>query len=163
VQIDIMSQRPKSAWKRQLRYHYLRLKRLQSSPHAIARGIAAGVFAGWFPIFGFQTLAAVLLAMPLRGNKIAAALATWVSNPLTYVPIYLFNFFVGQHLLGSSLSSDTLLAAIQAQDTWLAFGKDLLMATLLGSACVGLIVASISYFLGLWLVQRWRHRPSSIL
>ncbi|MFS8808493.1 DUF2062 domain-containing protein, partial [Synechococcus sp. R6-10] len=82
------------SWKRWLRYLYLRLLRLQSSPKEIARGLAVGVFAGCFPIFGFQTLAALVLAVPFRGNKLAAAAGTWVSNPFTYVPIYAFNYQV---------------------------------------------------------------------
>jgi hypothetical protein len=89
------------SWKRWLRYLYLRLLRLQSSPKEIARGLAVGVFAGCFPIFGFQTLAALVLAVPFRGNKLAAAAGTWVSNPFTYVPIYAFNYQVGEWLLGS--------------------------------------------------------------
>ncbi|MEO0852065.1 MAG: DUF2062 domain-containing protein, partial [Cyanobacteria bacterium J06648_11] len=86
---------------RAVRYFYLRLIRLQATPAEIARGLAVGVFAGMFPAFGFQTIVSVLFATVIRGNKLAAAAATWVSNPLTYVPIYAFNFQVGKRLLGA--------------------------------------------------------------
>lgn len=61
--------RQEAGWRRWLRYLYLRLLRMQSSPEEIARGLAAGVFAGCFPIFGFQTLAALLLAVPPAGQQ----------------------------------------------------------------------------------------------
>ena len=84
---------------RQLRYFYVRLLRLQSTPHALARGIGVGCFAGMFPLFGLQTAIALVLAIPLRGNKILAVAATWISNPFTYVPIYWLNYKLGEILL----------------------------------------------------------------
>ena len=88
--------RSKHSWRRRLQYWYWRLVRLQGQPDAIARGLACGVFAGLFPIFGLQTIVGVFLAILLGGNKILAAAGTWISNPLTYVPIYGFNFHVGK-------------------------------------------------------------------
>lgn len=89
-------------WQKTWRYPYLRFIRLRGSTEAIARGLAVGVFAGMFPIFGFQMAIAVVLAAFVRGNKIVAAAATWVSNPLSYLPLFAFNFQVGRWLLGSS-------------------------------------------------------------
>jgi len=97
---QLVSPRPRSRWRRMVRYLALRVMRMQATPRAIARGIAAGAFSGLFPFFGLQIIIAVALCVPLRGNKIAAAAATWISNPFTYVPIYLFNLQVGQWILG---------------------------------------------------------------
>ncbi len=144
------------AWRRWLRYLYLRLLRMQSSPKEIARGLAAGVFAGCFPIFGFQTLAALLLAVPLRGNKLVAAAGTWVSNPLTYVPIYAFNYRVGEWLLGSRTAFAT--AELVTAQNWMQWGLEVSGTLLVGCAFVGFWGALASYFLGLWLVQRIRRR-----
>ncbi len=146
------------SWKRGLRYLYLRLLRLQSSPKEIARGLAVGVFAGCFPIFGFQTLAALVLAVPFRGNKLVAAAGTWVSNPFTYVPIYAFNYQVGEWLLGShsSLATTELVAATWQH--WMQWGIEVSATLFVGCAFVGFWGALLSYFLGLWLVERMRRR-----
>ena len=69
------------------------------SPFFNAKGIAFGVFSGCFPFFGFQTLLGVFLAQIGRGNIVLAAIGTWVSNPFTYIPLYIFNFKVGLFLL----------------------------------------------------------------
>ncbi|MGY2716430.1 uncharacterized protein ACVW0R_000793 [Thermostichus sp. MS-CIW-15] len=143
-------------WRRWLRYLYLRLLRMQSSPKEIARGLAAGVFAGCFPIFGFQTLVALLLAVPLRGNKLVAAAGTWVSNPLTYVPIYAFNYRVGEWLLGSRTAFAT--SELVVAQNWMQWGLEVSATLLVGCAFVGFWGALVSYFLGLWLVEWIRRR-----
>jgi hypothetical protein len=142
-----------SAWRRQLRYGYLRFLRLRSHPQEIARGLAAGVFAGSFPLFGVQTILGVAIATVVRGNKLMAAAGTWVSNPLTYVPIYAFNFQVGRWLLGQS-STTNPLATEQSLQSWMSLGKDVTLALSIGSGTVGLVLASLSYYLGLTLAKR---------
>lgn len=82
--------------KRFLRYWYLRLVRIQATPHNIAIGLAVGVFAGLLPILPFQMLLAVALAFVVRGSKIAAALGTWVTNPVNWVPFYLLCYKIGK-------------------------------------------------------------------
>tara|TARA_B100000945_G_C20408598_1_gene611389 strand:- start:143 stop:595 length:453 start_codon:yes stop_codon:yes gene_type:complete len=69
------------------------------SPFFNAKGVAFGVFSGCFPFFGFQTILGVFLAKLTKGNIILAAIGTWISNPFTYIPLYIFNFKVGLFLL----------------------------------------------------------------
>jgi hypothetical protein len=141
-------------WKRKLRYLYLRIIRLRSTTPAIARGLATGVFAGLFPFFGAQTILGVFLAVLVRGNKLTAAVGTWISNPFTYVPIYLFNFKVGQLLLGTHDLSTNVDWTSSAE--LLQAGKAFAVTLLLGCTVVGAIAATIAYFLGLWLIPRLR-------
>ncbi|MGB3200701.1 MAG: DUF2062 domain-containing protein, partial [Nodosilinea sp.] len=89
-------------WRRQIRYIYLRFLRLQGTSEQLARGLASGVFSGCFPLFGFQIILGIATATLLRGNRIMAAAATWVSNPFTYVPLFTFNYQVGVWLIGGS-------------------------------------------------------------
>ncbi|MDY7016294.1 MAG: DUF2062 domain-containing protein [Cyanobacteriota bacterium] len=144
-------QKPRG-WSRRWRYYYYRLLRLQGTPDAIARGAASGVFAGFFPWFGFQIIVAVFLATAIRGNKLAAAATTWVSNPFTYVPIFAFNFKVGQWVSGWHEFS-------VSEIDWLSsdfgrFGASFFWTLLLGCAIVGFIAAFCSYCLSFWLVRR---------
>lgn len=143
-----------------LRYWYIRLARLGGHPQEIARGLALGVFAGWFPWFGLQMAVAIFLAILFRANKLAAAASTWVSNPLTYVPIFAFNYKVGEWLLNfHDISSDSNSFPIDSQ-SWSKFaemGKEFMTAMLLGCFVVGAIVALAVYFASLRLLRRWHH------
>ena len=93
---------PRRSWSRSARYIYLRLKRLQSSPHRIAVGTAIGVFAVFTPFLGFQLLLAAVLCLVLRGSIIASLLASFVGNPLTYPMIWFSTYNIGNLLLGTS-------------------------------------------------------------
>jgi len=81
--------------KRSTRYNYLRIVRLKTSAHSIALGMAVGWYVGFLPIIPFQTIVAVALAFLCRSNKFTAALGTWISNPLTYIPFFYVLFVVG--------------------------------------------------------------------
>ena len=96
---------PKRSWSRSGRYILLRLKRLPSSPHRIALGCAAGVFAVFTPFLGVQLILAGMLALVLRGSVFASFLASFVGNPLTYPIIWFATFNLGNVLLGGIASA----------------------------------------------------------
>jgi uncharacterized protein len=151
------SNRSQRNWQRRWRYFYLRFVRLRGSPEAIARGAAAGIFAGWFPLIATQMAFAILFAALIKGNKIVAAAATWVSNPLTSIPIYAFNFHVGRWLLRSqeqSFSSES----INSWEGMMEMGTEFLADLLVGCFVVGSLCSLGSYFLCLWFVRRVRHQ-----
>ena len=82
-------------FERQIRYYYLRFIRLRGEPHELAMGMAFGIFSGMMPILPFQTALAVALALFFKGSKIAAALGTWVSNPLNWYFLYYYSYKLG--------------------------------------------------------------------
>lgn len=141
------------------KYYYYRLLRMQSTPEALARGLAAGVFAGWFPLFGFQTLIGVSIAIPLRGNKLMAAAGTWISNPLTYIPIYWFNFQLGRRLLGTGDRAFTL-ENLRSWESFMTLGQEFGISLMCGSFVVGLIMSLVSYLIGLPIIRRIKHAPT---
>ncbi|MBX2863047.1 MAG: DUF2062 domain-containing protein [Leptolyngbyaceae cyanobacterium MAG.088] len=142
---------------RLLRYFYIRFIRLRSHPQAIARGLAAGVFAGSYPFFGLQTIIGVAIAAAIRGNKIIAAAGTWISNPLTYVPIYAFNYQVGRWLLRQSTE---ISFANSSPNEWMSLGLDITVTLLIGSTVVGITLAIISYYGSLYLNHRLQSRQN---
>lgn len=153
----LKSKPPKKLWRQGWLYFYRRFIHRQGKPEYLARGLAAGVFTGWFPFFGLQIIFGVGLATLLRGHKILAAVGTWVSNPVTSLPIYWFNFYLGQQLLGFpqvSLQEDSLTSF----DHLLSLGADFLLALFFGSFVMGMIGAIASYFTSLWLIRRWYER-----
>ncbi len=144
-------------WQRRWRYFCLRFVRLPETSKAIARGVAVGAFAGMFPIFGFQIICGISLAAILRGSKLAAAAATWISNPFTYVPLLALNFHVGQWLLGTTQLSFSQLEVLSWTQLW-DLGSAFMATLFLGCFVMGSIVAIASYIGGLWLVHHLRHR-----
>ncbi|MGK7932145.1 MAG: DUF2062 domain-containing protein [Microcystaceae cyanobacterium] len=151
--------RPQPVWKRQLRYIYLRFIRMKEHPHAIARGLAVGVFAGCFPLFGLQTIIGLALAFIVRGSKLAAAAGTWISNPLTYVPLFAFNYKVGRWILGQYTDDIDRTEFSQNWDSWSQMadsGADFVIILFLGSAVVGLCASLIAYVLCLRSLKHHR-------
>lgn len=92
---------PRGGWSRAIQYVTHRIRRLPDSPQKIGRGIWAGVFAAFTPFFGLHFLVAFLIARILRGNILAALSATFVGNPLTFVPIGVLSLKTGHFLLGT--------------------------------------------------------------
>lgn len=152
----------RSRWnlQRWWRYYYKRFLRLRGTPESIARGFAAGVFTGMFPVFGLQIVAAVALATLLRGNKILAAAATWISNPITNLPICILNFQVGRWVLGSRQAFNP--QSMTSFEHLLEFGTEFAIELLVGSLVVASVCAVGGYFLALKAIRRGRGRSKSL-
>jgi len=60
-----------------------KLLELRDTPHAIAGGVACGIFIGITPIFGLKTLASLLSAWLLRCSKLAAVIAVSLTDVIT--------------------------------------------------------------------------------
>ena len=154
------SKRRRSQVRRSWRYFYLRFLRLRGTPGYISRGLAFGVFAGCFPLFGLQTIIGVLLAVLFRGHKLAAVAGTWISNPLTYVPIFAFNYKVGELLLGFGIG-ETHVSFPNNWQSWSELkesGLVFLVTLFSGCLLVGAIASIFTYILSVRFVSRWRRR-----
>lgn len=106
---------PKSGWRRASSYFMKRVLRLSGSPHAIAAGFAAGVFASFTPFIGFHFVIGFIVAFLIGGNMLAAAFGTAVGNPITFPLIWFSTYEVGSFILGtnhSNVSYDTLKDSI---------------------------------------------------
>ncbi|MCY4314734.1 MAG: DUF2062 domain-containing protein [Roseovarius sp.] len=95
---------PKGGWTRALHYISHRLRRLSDPPHRIARGILAGVLVTFTPFFGFHFILAAAVAWIVRGNIIAAMLATFMGNPFTFFLIGALSIRTGEFILGKKVS-----------------------------------------------------------
>lgn len=92
---------PRGGWARAGSYIVHRLRRLPDPPHRIARGVAAGVFVSFSPLFGLHFVVAALVAWILRGNILAAMLATFVGNPITFPLFATAAITMGEWILGA--------------------------------------------------------------
>lgn len=169
-----MPRNRRSGTRRLPRYLYLRFIRLRGDPHELALGMALGIFAGSMPILPLQTAMAVLLALIFRGSKIAAALGTWISNPLNWYFLYLYSYKIGAGILQIDRTNGvfaSVMASVNNQeDGWIIAGKivdaggHMVTAFLLGGLVLGSIAALPSYFIFLKifrLLERWRKKRGS--
>ena len=91
---------PRGGWYRAAVYILHRVRRLPDPAHRISRGVAAGVFVCFTPLFGLHFISAALLAWLIRGNRLAAVLATFVGNPITFPLIAELSMGLGSRFLG---------------------------------------------------------------
>lgn len=146
--------RKKSSLQRYWHYYRLRLLRLKENPQKIARGFAVGVFVGCFPLIGLQFIMAIILAFIVKGNKFTAIIGTWISNPLTYVPLFLFNFKVGKLIVNIFIPDNQMEFNWDSLKQINDLGAQITITLLLGSSIVAIIFSFISYYLILNLLKK---------
>ena len=140
--------------KRTLRYHWLKFLRLQDDPRKVAWGMALGVFVGVTPTIPFHAVT-VLTVAPLLGiSPVAAFLGIQICNPLTIPFLYVTAFKVGNFLLhqGAPLRLPESYCFAHCVDLIWRGG----LALQVGGGIIALPPAMASYFLTMWLIQRYR-------
>ncbi len=139
--------KPRAALRQTLQRWINWLWQQEGSPGMRARGVAAGVFCGCFPFFGFQILLGIGLASLVRGNHLLAAAGTWISNPFTYIPLYWFNYSVGSALLGASdgLPEWNQLNLLNLWEQGWGFSSRLLVGSSVVGGWAALILGVLAY------------------
>lgn len=116
----------------------------------LARGVAIGMLCGLIP-GPLQIVGSLVLCAWLRGNVIAAALATIYTNPLTIVPLYWLAFQVGALLLPGQQAISPFVVPQGDLTQWLtglgAWMTALGWPLLLGLPMLGLLLAANAYAL----------------
>lgn len=135
---------PHMGWKRALKYRGLQLMRISGSPHAVAAGAAAGIFAAFSPLFGFHYLIAGAVAYVLGGSIIASAAVTTLANPLTLPLFWAASYEVGRLFIpgGHHFSARELIE----QHSWAAL-EPFLEPLLIGSVALGALLGAVTYFI----------------
>jgi uncharacterized protein (DUF2062 family) len=144
--------------RRALRYQWLKFLRLQEDPRKLAWGMALGVFIGVTPTIPFHLVASLSLAALFRVSPVTAFIGIQFGNPLTIVPIYLAAYKVGQFLLfrGKPL----IFPETFSVEAWLRVLWEGGLALQVGGVIIAIPPAIVSYFLTLWIVQRYRRRKA---
>jgi len=133
---------------------YGRFLKIRGSPREIALGFALGLFIGMTPTIGFQMPIAVFFAALFKWNKIAAAVAVWITNPLTAPFIYSFSYVVGAKILGFKIAPK-LLTGLDFS-TLKEAGAKILLATTVGGVIVGVPLALLGYYLAFSAVHGYQ-------
>ncbi len=152
-----------------------RLARSHSSSHDLAMGAAIGFFIGMLPIMGIQMVVAAAVAAVFRVSKLAAILPVWISNPVTFIPLYGFNYWLGHVLTGWGPNHEQYRTVIhkvkllmensgffegiiESTKLFGSMGREAVYSLCIGSVIVGLVAAFISYPLCLRLIRLLRKR-----
>lgn len=142
-----------------LKKAYVRFLKLRGRPREIALGFALGAFFAIMPFFGFQIALSVFFAALLGWNKFSAAMATWISNPLTYPFIYSFTYFIGSKFVGTQkplgLPDDAGLTFISKM---LHKAPEMLVSLTIGGVITAIPVAVISYYFSYEVIHRYQER-----
>lgn len=172
---------PRGGWKRAFEYVKHRVRRLPDSPEKIARGVWAGVFVSFTPLFGLHFLTAALIARLMRGNIFASLLATFFGNPLTFLPIGIVSINTGYVLMGGRPMASSArdlpdlfygvwadifgnlgaLFRLEEMDwsRFATFVDTVFLPYLIGGIIPGIICATLCYFASLKLIGAYQgHR-----
>ncbi len=152
---------PRRSFWRSAQYFAKRVLRLTATPHAIAAGVAAGVFVSFLPYLGLHFLLAAAIAWLLAGNLIASAFGTAIGNPLTFPLIWASSYKLGCAILGTHAPHGD--SPIHLGSLWerLEFGQlwePLLKPMTVGGIPIGLVFALIFYVLTRWGVAAFRRQ-----
>ncbi len=171
---------PRRGWGRAISYLKLRLHRLPDTPHKIARGVFVGIFMCFTPLFGLHIILAALISLPLRGNVVAAVLATFFGNPLTFPFITVGSLTVGHFLLGkkyavaepqgllqsfrgagADLKDNFVALFTEAHTDWTRLGQffhEVYLPYLVGGFVLGLIAGAVAYYMTVPVITAYQKR-----
>ncbi len=171
---------PRGGWGRAAQYVQHRLRRLPDSPERIARGIWAGVFISFTPLYGLHFVFSAILAKAMRGNIVAALLATFFGNPITFPIIAALSLRLGNWMLGGTFTATgegrlgekfatafselwhnarSIFTSETAHwDGLAAFYDDVFFPYFVGGLVPGIIVATIFYLLALPVITAYQNR-----
>ena len=176
---------PRGGWARAFHYVKHRMRRLPDSPERIARGIWAGVFITFTPLFGMHFLFAVLIAKAMKGHILASLMATFVGNPLTFLFIALSSLKSGHWILGTELQEGELRALSRkfsdaGSDLWhnvisiftsdnmdwsglAIFSRDVFYPYLIGGIVSGIFFATLGYYLAVPVLRAYQKRRRGLI
>mgnify|MGYP001817505855 CR=1 FL=1 len=132
---------------------------VSATRRGVGGGLWLGLVIGLMPIPG-QTLIAVLGALFFRVNLPVAAITVWISNPITFVPIFYLAYRIGAALLNLPIE------ATPAELSWEWLGQGIAVnwkPLFFGSIVMAVSVAStvyllFSFFWHVSTVYRYRRR-----
>jgi len=144
---------------KELKEKFIQICEMNESAHSIALGAAIGILIGFQPCMGIQMTIAIPLAFLLRANKLLAAAGVWFTNPVTFIPIYYSAYVTGTWFYpveSISMNEFTTLMNSFTTEKLMQLGGKTLMPLIIGCIILGLICATITYFVVLFLVRRTR-------
>ena len=128
---------------------YVRVVRINASPHRVASGVAVGVWLGVFPTFGLAAPVAYVLAWIFRFNKAGALAGSAIMNPVTSPFFWALSAMVGASFTGmdwreiyGQIRDESYVWAL-SRTTYMYFVGNLVVATATAALSYGAAYAAV--------------------
>lgn len=149
---------PRRSIGRSLRYFVKRVLRLNATPHAVAAGVAAGIFASFFPL-GLHFFIAMAVAWLISGNLISAAIATAFGNPLTMPLLWGASYEAGLLMLGrAGVERPGSIAEMLHHLGFAELWEPVLKPMLVGAVPLGIAAGFVFYAFTRWGMARFERQ-----
>jgi uncharacterized protein (DUF2062 family) len=141
-------------FKRFIKSRYEQIRQIRDAPHAVAGGVAIGMFFGFTPLITLKTLLSVFFAWIFRCSKISAVFAVTFHDILAPIwPVILrWEYDLGYWILSNPHHLPQKFTVEKFKwGYWLHLKTlRLLWPTFIGSIVIGIPIALFSY----WIVER---------
>jgi uncharacterized protein (DUF2062 family) len=129
------------------------------SRRSVAGAICIGIFIALMPLPG-QTLVAVLAALMLRVNVPIAGITTWITNPITMLPFFYWEYTLGTVILDMPIGEfDIDLSWKWVTTGFVTTWKPLLMGSFISATiAASLIYVAVSVTWRLVVAYRYKRR-----
>lgn len=117
---------------------------------SVANAFACGLFAMYTPPLPWQMIIAGILAVFFGANLPIAVSLVWITNPVTWIPMYYFAYRVGALLLGRDTFAFSAFSQVFSLETAWELGAPFL----LGCLILMVLGAAAGYF-GIHAFWRW--------
>lgn len=133
--------------------------------HSLNKAVYIGVLSAFFPLPG-QMLLALIGALIFRANVPMALGLTWITNPLTTLPVFYAGYYIGAKILDvPMISLRTIGRMISDLSLWIISDGANPFVTFKGTVsltafCLGLTILAIitSIVCGLAFKAIWRYK-----
>ena len=122
---------------------------------AVTRGLLVGLFWGFIPM-PFQMLGVIITTPIMRFNVIVGLATVWLSNPVTYPPLWYLEYKTGNFILGKTGIDNIELTMHWFQTHW----DDIILPLYVGTAFYSTIVSFLIYLLVNWLWVKSVHKEN---
>ncbi len=124
---------------------------INDTPHAIALGTAIGMFLAMTPTVGIQIILAAVVCTAVRANRVAAVVMVFISNPLTMIPIYWIDYWLGSVITGNEMISEAAFDASWQQikaagmiggirEALIVLTGELFVPMMIGGSLIGIVL-----------------------
>jgi uncharacterized protein (DUF2062 family) len=144
------------------------LLHLDDPPWRLALALALGVFISCTPLYGIQTLLALLLATLFRLNKAATVIGTWLNLPWFAPFVYGAGLKIGARVLAEVRNREADSLAVLFGHPLRVSLHDLVgvlpevsLALVIGTTLVGVLAAGVTYVVALGMIRRRRARAGN--
>lgn len=148
--------------KRSVAYWYHKILRERGTPGFIARGWAVGLFVNFFIPCFFQVVTAIPLAFLFKGSRVAAVMATFISNNFTIPFLYPVQCYIGGYLICKPLRYEQVTTNLSeiitnpSYESIYQLGMHLVLAFFAGGIVLGIISAILGYFIAHRLTEKYQ-------